>query len=84
MSGINKWIKRLHRHEIMRAGTSTIDGKGKDDYIYCLSYSDRLSMQGGIKGQNKSWYMPSAAMVVRVDENDEQCQSQEGIHDHVD
>lgn len=62
----------------MRVGTRMIDGKGKDNY------SDRLSMQGGIRGKSESWYLPSLSMVVRIDENDEQCQSQERNQDHMD
>lgn len=51
------------------------DGKEKDDRRYCHSYSNRLSTDG----ESEIWYMPSVSM--RIDEKDEQCQSQEWNHD---
>ena len=51
-------------------------GKKKDGHKYWHSYSDRLSTRDG-DGTSESWFLPSMSMVVRSDENDEQCQSQE-------
>lgn len=38
--------------------------KKKDDYKYCCSYCDRLSMRDGTgQGEHESWYVPSVSMV---------------------
>lgn len=80
-SAISKWIQNLHRHKIMRPSTRMIDEKEKDDHKYCCSYCERLSTQGGTGG--KAWKLVYAISVtgVRMDENDEQCQSQQRNQD---
>lgn len=68
----------------MRVSTKMIDEKAKDDHKHCLCHCDRLSTQGGWgngRGRSGSWHMPSVSMVVRTDENDEQCQIQEQNQD---
>lgn len=70
----------IHEYKIcpdkrMRVNTRMTDGKEKGDRRYCHSYSNRLSTDG----ESEIWYMPSVSM--RIDEKDEQCQSQEWNHD---
>lgn len=55
-------------------------GKKKDNHKYWHSYSDKLNTQDR-DGMSESWFLSSVSMVVRSDEKDEQCQSQEQNQD---
>lgn len=74
----------MQRHRIMRARTKMIDEKKKVTtniaFVSVTDWASRVDGGGG-GSESGSWHMPSVSMVVRTDENDEQCQIQEQNQD---